>query len=81
MLQTLLLPVSTLTLVGNTLIYAYTTTPHMNKALKHNRTRDQIAQANTHTHRHMNNVWSEMVISNPCLSLYCIFPRWFKQCI
>ena len=79
MLQTLLLPVSTFTLVGNTLIQAYTTTPCMNKALKHNKTRDQIAQANTN--RHMNNVWSEMVISNPCISLYCIFPRWFVQCI
>ena len=81
MFQTLLLPVNTLTIVGNTLRQAYTTTPRMNKVLKHNRTRDQIAQANTRTHKHMNNVWSEMIIYTPCLALYCIFPPWFMQCI
>ena len=45
------------------------------KLLKHllelNRTRDEIARANTHTQRHMNNAWSEMVSSTPCLALYC----------
>jgi hypothetical protein len=33
--------------------------------LKHNRTRDQIVQANTHTQRHMHNIYREMVILTP----------------
>jgi hypothetical protein len=41
--------------------------------LKHNGTRDQITQAMTHTQRHVNNAWSEMTTSNPCLALHCIF--------
>ena len=49
--------------------------------LKHNRTRDQIAQANIHTQRHVNNDWSEMITSTSCLALYCTFPPWFKQSI
>ena len=48
--------------------------------LKHNRTRDQIAQANIHTQLHMNNVWSEMVILTPCLP-FRIFTPWFIQCM
>ena len=42
---------------------------------KHNRTR---YQENTHTQRHMNIAWSEMV---PCLAFYSTFPSWFIQCI
>ena len=38
--------------------------------LKHNITKDKIAQANTHTQRHTNNAWSEMVTLTPCLPLY-----------
>lgn len=49
--------------------------------LKHNRTRDQSVQANTHTQIHMTNIWSEMVTLTPCLALYCIIFPWFIQCI
>lgn len=35
--------------------------------LEHNRTSDQIAQANTHTQRNLNNAWSEW--SPPPLAL------------
>ena len=49
--------------------------------LEVNRTRDEIAQARTHTQRHMNNAWSEMVILTPCLALYYSFSTWFSQTI
>ena len=49
--------------------------------LKHNKTRDHIAQADIHTQRHMNNAWSEMVTLIPCLDLYCTFLPWFIQCM
>ena len=49
--------------------------------LKHNKARDQIAQANTHTQSHLNNASSEMIISTPCLGLYYTFFPWFTQCI
>ena len=38
-----------------------------------NETRDDIAQERTHTQRHINSAWSEMVSSTPCLALYCSF--------
>ena len=37
-----------------------------------NRTRDKIAQAYTHTQRHMNNAWSEMVSCSLCFVFYCL---------
>ena len=40
--------------------------------LEVHRTRDETVQAKTHTQRHMNNAWSEMVILTPCLVLYCL---------
>ena len=49
--------------------------------LEVNKTRDEITQARTHTQRHMNNAWSEMVILTPCLALYCSFSTWFSQTI
>ena len=44
--------------------------------LELNRTKDEIAQARTHTQRHMNNAWSEMASYTPCLALYCSFSSW-----
>jgi hypothetical protein len=44
------------------------------------RTRDELAQARTHTQRHMNNVLSEMVILISCFVFYCSFSTWlYKQ--
>lgn len=42
--------------------------------LKHNTTRDPIAQENTHTQRHTDHVWSKMVTSTHCLALLLHFP-------
>ena len=52
----------------------------MSWLLKHNKTRDHMAQANTHTQTqtqtqtqtHVNNPWSEMITFTPCLALFCI---------
>ena len=49
--------------------------------LEVNRITDHIAQAHTYTQRHMNNAWSEMVSSTPCLVFYCSFSTWFIQII
>ena len=49
--------------------------------LEFNKTRDKIAQARTHTQRHMNNALSGMVILTPCLALYCLFSTWYSQTI
>ena len=49
--------------------------------LEANRTRDKIAQAITHTQRHMNNAWSEMVIVIHYLAIYCSFSTRFSQTI
>ena len=35
----------------------------------------------THTQRHMNNAWNEMVILTPCLALNCSFSTWSSQTI
>jgi hypothetical protein len=35
----------------------------------------------THTQRHMNNAWSEMVFSTPCLALYSSWSPWLVQTI
>ena len=42
----------------------------MTLLLKHNKTRDQIVQTNTHTQRHMNDVWSETVTFTSCVPLW-----------
>lgn len=49
--------------------------------LKHNKSIDHIAQANTHTQTHRNNAKNEIVTSTVCLALYCIFPPRVIQCI
>ena len=49
--------------------------------LEVNKTRGDIAQARTHTQMHMNNAWSEMVSSTPCLALYCSFSTQFLRTI
>ena len=36
--------------------------------LEVNRTKDKIAQKITHTQRHMNNDWNEMVLCSPCFA-------------
>ena len=47
-----------------------------------NRTRDKIAQAYTHTQRHMNNAWSEMVSCSSCFACCCSSSfLWFLQTI
>ena len=50
--------------------------------LEVNRTRDENAQARTHTQRHMNNAWSEIASCSLCFAIYCFssFP-WFIQTI
>src|ERR1700738_3355776 len=35
----------------------------------------------THTQRHMNNAWSEMVSSTPCIALYSSWSPWLLQTI
>ena len=51
--------------------------------LETSRTRDEIAQAYTHTQRlDMNNAWSEMVSCFPCSAFHCFSPLlWFVQTI
>ena len=49
--------------------------------LELNKTRVEIAHARIHTQRHMNNAWSEMVFSTPCLALYCSLLPWLIQTI
>ena len=45
-----------------------------------NRTREKIAQTYTHTQRHMNNIWNEMVLCFPCFAFYCFsYFHWFIQ--
>lgn len=51
------------------------------KLLKQNKTRDQFAEANVYTQRHMNNALYEMVTLTPCLALYDILPHRLIQCI
>ena len=52
----------------------------MGYLLERKRTRDEVAQARTHTQRCMNNDWSEMVSCSPCFAFYCFsFCPWFKQ--
>ena len=46
-----------------------------------NRSRDQIAQANTYTQRHMNDVRNKIVVPTPCLALNYTFPPQFIQWI
>jgi hypothetical protein len=54
----------------------------VNLLLESNKTRDENAQARAYyTQKHMNNAWSEMVILNPSLALYCSFSTWFSQSI
>ena len=40
----------------------------MHISLKINKTRDEIAQAYTHTQRRVNNAWSEIVSCSPCFA-------------
>jgi hypothetical protein len=47
--------------------------------LEVNKTRDELAQARSHTQRYMNNAWSEMVSSTPCFALHWYFLIWFIQ--
>ena len=44
--------------------------------LELNRTIDEIAQARIRTQWYMNNAWSEMVSSTPCVAYYCSFSPW-----
>ena len=39
--------------------------------LEVNGTRDEIAQACTHTQRHMNDVWSQIISCSLCFPVYC----------
>lgn len=47
--------------------------PMSSPLLKHNETKDNIAQENTHTQKYMNNFWSGMVTSTFAPPLRCIF--------
>ena len=49
--------------------------------LKNNTIRNKIAQANTHTQRHMHNAWNELVIFTSCFVIYCICFPLFVQSI
>ena len=50
--------------------------------LEINRTRDENAQARTHTQRHMNNACSEIVSCSLCFAFHCSSSiLWFNQTI